>query len=68
MMQKGTQLNIEILSETQQKLHMVSLSMSQNTLGLATMVECFSMCKLNCPPFSVVSSLDCPGGGKSSKF
>jgi len=26
------------------------------------------MCKLNCPPFSEVSILDCPGGGKSSKF
>lgn len=33
-----------------------------------TMVECFKMCKLNCPPFSEVSILDCPGGGNSSKF
>nr|POE58199.1 hypothetical protein CFP56_21472 [Quercus suber] len=26
------------------------------------------MCKLNWPPFSEVSSFECPGGGKSSKF
>ena len=32
------------------------------------MVECFKMCRLNWPPFSAVSILDCPGGGNSSKF
>ena len=32
------------------------------------MVECFNMCKLNWPPFSEVSSFECPDGGKSSKF
>ncbi|KAJ0898627.1 hypothetical protein HanRHA438_Chr08g0358981 [Helianthus annuus] len=32
------------------------------------MVECFKICKLNCPPFSSVLILDCPGGGNSSKF
>lgn len=46
----------------------IKMDTIQNDLGFRTMIECFIICKLNCPAFSAVSIFGCPGGGKRSKF